>query len=246
MVHAGEGGFVGVHGRQQGAGAQGVEAAGVFDGDHGHLAVDHFELGSVALGPALGDELLVDDDGELGGVDLAAIGEGGELGHEGLAPGEVGSVAEEQGGGLRGVRPHEGDGGPAVLGDDVLELFGEDGVDLGEVGGDGGAGGGGLWAGEAAGGLILLEHGEQLVVEGARCGGLRDGCGRGSRLGRRRRGEKKAGEQIEGRSGLRHDAILRRTIQLPGTGADRGDKSGMVCGVGWSAGGREFAINRSL
>ena len=160
MVHAGEGLLVGVHGGQKGAGAQVIEAAGVFDGDHGDLAVEHLELGAVALGLSFGDELFVDDEGELGGVDLALVGEGGELGQEGFSPSEVGGVAEEQGCGFRGLRTDEGDGGPAVLGDDVFELFGEDGVDLGEVRGDGGAGGGGRRSGEAAGGLILLQHGE--------------------------------------------------------------------------------------
>ena len=211
MVHAGKGLLVGVHGRQKGAGAQVVEAAGVLDGDHGHLAVDHLELGAVALGLAFGDELLVNDDGELGGVDLALVGEGGELGHEGSAPAEIGGVAEEEGGGLRGVRADQRDGGPAVLGDDVLELFGEDGVDLGEVGGHGGAAGGRLCAGKAAGGLILLKHGEQLGADGsvARLALVAAGGGRGSCGGLGGEDEGSEREKKRGNDGRQHRFILR-------------------------------------
>jgi len=208
VVHADEGLLVGVHRGEKGASAEGVEAAGIFDGDHGHLAVDHLELGAVALGLALGDELFVNDDGELGGINFAAVSEGGELGEEGLAPGEVRGVAEEEGGRFGGLGADESDCGPAALGDDVFELLGEDGVNFGEVRGDGGAGGGGWDAGKAAGGLILLEHGEEMRAEGGDdvgrgvLGGPGGGLGGGLGCGRCEQREEEGG-------GLQHGAILR-------------------------------------
>ncbi len=196
VVHGREGLLVGIQGGEMGAGAEAVEAAGVFDGDHGHLAVDHFELRTVALGFALGDELLVDDDGELGGVDLALVGEGGELGQEGFAPGGIGGVAEEQGGGFGGIGANHADSGPAIAGDDVFELLGKDGVDRSEVGRDGWPGGRGRCRAEAAGGLVLTEHGEELIVEGGVGtwrGRLTLRCGRGSGCLCREQGRRQQG-----------------------------------------------------
>ena len=153
---------------KQGAGAQAVEAAGVFDLDHGEAVVGGLELGAVALGFALGDELLVDDSGEGGAVDFAEVGEVFKLRQEGAAPGEVRGVGEEEHGSVGGVDADEGDGGPAVLLDNGFEVGGERGVDGGEVGRDGRALAGGRAGGrvQAAGGLILVSHGEEVGAEG--------------------------------------------------------------------------------
>ena len=65
VVHAGEHLFVFGHGWKEDGGAAGIEASGIFDGKHGHGAVDEFELRAVALQLAFADELFVDGEGDL-------------------------------------------------------------------------------------------------------------------------------------------------------------------------------------
>ena len=100
MVLAGELRTVDLDWRQEGARAQAVEAAGIFDLNHAEAVVRGLELCAIALRLALGDELFVDHRGEWGPVDLAEVGEIFKLREKAGAPAEVGGVREQEHGGV--------------------------------------------------------------------------------------------------------------------------------------------------